>query len=61
MVVERPLAVGRGGAGEIERAQPAGADGVPTTFTTLGSLRSSSRNDLGGNGADIGLAFVERF
>ncbi len=43
MVIERPLAPGRGGAGEIERAQPArSATGEPTTLTTLGSVRSAS-------------------
>ena len=44
VMIERALAVRRGGAGEIERAQPSWRpSGVPTTFTTLGSVRSSSR------------------
>ena len=42
VVVERPVARGRGGAGEIERAQPPGPIGEPTAFTTFGLVRSSS-------------------
>ena len=44
MVIERPLAPRRGGAGEIERPQPRPADsGEPTILTTFGLVRSSSR------------------
>ena len=43
MVIERALAVRRRGPGEIERAQASGdPSGEPTTFTTFGSVRSSS-------------------
>ena len=43
MMIERPVAVGRGGAGEIEGAEPAGADRGPTILTTFGLVFSSSR------------------
>ena len=42
VMIERAVAGGRGGAGEIERAQPAGRDGEPTTLTTFGLVRSSA-------------------
>ena len=43
VMVERPLARRGGGAGEVERAQPAAArPAMPTTFTTFGSVRSCS-------------------
>ena len=42
MVVERPLAVGGGGTGEIEVHARRGAPGVPTTLTTFGLVRSAA-------------------
>ena len=61
VMIERPLAGRRGGAGEVERAQPAGRrPGVPTTLTTLGLVRSSAACDLGGKRGDIDGRVGER-
>ena len=54
VVVERPLAPGRGGAGEIERAQSRSADsGEPTTFTTFGIGALLVAHDLGAERGDV--------
>ena len=61
VMVERPLAVGRGGAREVERAQPAGtAVGVPTTLTDVGVGALVLVADLGGEVAMSAALSCER-
>ena len=60
VMVERPLPVGRGGAGEIERAQPGRRRPASRpTFTTFGLSRSSVA-DLGGERRDVDGRVGER-
>ena len=60
MMVERPVARGRGGAGEIERMQPAGHDQSAhhLDHVRIGALLRFV--DLGGQGRDIDCGIVER-
>ena len=53
MMVERPLAVRRGGAGEVERAQPRGAGRATHHLDDARIVALLGAGDRGGDGADI--------
>ncbi len=60
VVVTRPLAVGRGGAGEIERTQPPGADHRAHRFDHVGIERLFLSVDFRRQGRDVDVGVSQR-